>query len=259
MASASHQLPGRASSVTSSLRLAADQGRAGVARLGAGEVGLEEHRGAHGLVAGLDDAPQENRVRGEDARPLAAAVDAPVKRVEGILAPGVHHLGPMTAEVALGLGDQASPQFARLGIVLENEDGDRPQRVVQMVRPPEQLLGPEPGMHEPHDPAVAFGHDQAGGIEVHFADDVGVEFVPAQGAGRRTRGECPVPECGQGRGITVAERAKVRHRCASSSSRTQEDGADLHGRAPLIEVRSGDSHQHIPALDLHLENRLFDP
>jgi hypothetical protein len=73
-------------------------------------------------------------------------------------------------------------------------------------------IGAEPGMYASHDPSVALGDDQAGSVKMWLADNLRIEFVPAQRASRGTRGNGPVPERGQGRRITVAERAKVRHR-----------------------------------------------
>ena len=75
--------PGRRQGVLDDLDagLPAQEEPARVARLGARQVGFEQHAGAHRLVTGAADGAEEGGVRVEDAGPLAPAVNPPVKRV----------------------------------------------------------------------------------------------------------------------------------------------------------------------------------
>ena len=76
-------------------------------------------------------------------------------------------------------------------------------------RSTDRLVGPEPGVDEADDPAVALGDDQAGRLEVGRPERVASNSWTRQGPHGAVLGNALVPEPRQGGGVGVAERAEV--------------------------------------------------
>ncbi len=122
-----------------------------------------------------------------------------------------------------------------------------------------EIVRPEAGVSETDELVVAQGHNQAGGLAEHAADEVPVKLVlcteveprPSPSAARFQKRR-------QSGSVRVSVRAKVRHRSGRSLF---GKGAGRTGAAScrLGSFGSRDVDKDVRSVELHGEHRLLDP